>query len=550
MKADIRPSIVVAAMYRPTQLEEVVERLGQLDYPKILCVDKYSGDDGEKHALNSQVMAYAETLRDAGWSVYIHPESLGCRKAIEFAVICGVSESNHAIVIEDDLLFDENVTDFFLDAFAYAKTKQIEDFFVNGTNFSSTCHEHYTRFFHGWGWGVPRLTWLNYLQRRKSYHWDLRDLRTSSYKDHTIKELCVLESMGKLARLSNLPRDEGGIDTWDYQFAYHCLLNGIRGLTPSESLFENRGFDRLATHTRDGSSPQPQYHTYVPPLANLELDEDLNDFAEFLSNKKCRLCSENVEFMFKIDSDLGFPLIFSRCNSCALVQVVDVNWIDDAYHAELDQFDQGAVIRSLNMASFAANIIDAINWGAPVRGGLSRVSVIDYGAGSGLLARLLRDLDIDCWSYDKYQPAPLNPGFHISNLSGRRFDVLLLIEVIEHISDFRSFLRDMKDLDPDLVVISTELYSSQDSSWDYFAPFHGQHISVFTESTVRYLANNLDFQIYMLSSGLHVLGKRSLSFNRVDNLFGLDFLFGKLSENSFKFATKDQKIVRERKKYD
>ena len=157
-------------------------------------------------------------------------------------------------------------------------------------------------------------------------------------------------------------------------------------------------------------------------------------------------------------------------------------------------------------------------------------------------------MSIDCWSYDKYQSAPLNPGFHLKSLPNQRFQVLLLIEVIEHISDFEVFLQNIRDIDPVLIVISTELYTSQDASWGYFTPFHGQHISIFTENTVKWRAEALKLNIFVLSSGLQVLGRHSLAFDRVDNFFGLKFLFERLSENSFNYAIEDQESVKQRKR--
>ena len=139
--------------------------------------------------------------------------------------------------------------------------------------------------------------------------------------------------------------------------------------------------------------------------------------------------------------------------------------------------------------------------------------MLDFGGGSGLLCRLLRDIGIDAWSCDalrsgeyalKFQvdPAAIAPG---------TFDVVTAFEVLEHLENPHQQLDDLFKLRPNVLVISTDPYlPGYDASWWYLTPETGQHVFFYSLPALQMIAKRFGYEL--LSSGRwHIFALRPIS---------------------------------------
>ena len=105
--------------------------------------------------------------------------------------------------------------------------------------------------------------------------------------------------------------------------------------------------------------------------------------------KNCLLCNSN-------DGQIKFDLVFldkykRSCiqTNCGSLYVENVDWLDEAYQ---NNIDPGLVQRVLDNKSLIYGLSKLLNI----------EKLLDYGGGSGLLTRLLRDYSINSYSSDKY----------------------------------------------------------------------------------------------------------------------------------------------------
>jgi hypothetical protein len=137
---------------------------------------------------------------------------------------------------------------------------------------------------------------------------------------------------------------------------------------------------------------------------------------------------------------------------------------------------------------------------------------IDFGAGSGLLVRLLRDQGFDALGYDKFTEMALCRGFHIADLSTQedfKAGMVTAVEVFEHVPCPYETVRLLRrNLAPGgMILLTTRLYDPRhcDSQWDYLSPENGQHINFFSRRGLEMLAGRFEMKAIFLPFGFHIL---------------------------------------------
>ena len=220
-------------------------------------------------------------------------------------------------------------------------------------------------------------------------------------------------------------------------------------------------------------------------------------------NPTCKIC-EAPTLHFGQQLILGqYMAEYRRCTSCGYVFVVDPHWLEQAYSTAIAALDTGIVTRNLWLADAMSALL-----------GISLRQVrrtLDFGAGTGLLVRLMRDRGHDFHWYDAYSPNLLARGFE-SDLSGR-FDMVTAFELVEHLPEPVATFDTLRLLAP-VIVVSTELMpaaASEVDDWWYYAPESGQHIGFFTMKSLEVLARRLGLTLSSNGRNLHVLAPQALS---------------------------------------
>lgn len=132
------------------------------------------------------------------------------------------------------------------------------------------------------------------------------------------------------------------------------------------------------------------------------------------------------------------------------------------------------------------------------------INHLDYGGGAGILAKKLREHGWKSSSYDPFVDVKVRP----TDLPA--FDLITVYEVFEHVPDIRALMTDLKKL---LAARGVLLFSTLLSDgkvqpgrrldWWYAAPRNG-HISLYSRSSLGFLARDFGFNFGSFSAGLHV----------------------------------------------
>lgn len=130
-------------------------------------------------------------------------------------------------------------------------------------------------------------------------------------------------------------------------------------------------------------------------------------------------------------------------------------------------------------------------------------SVLDYGAGNGRTAELLREAGFGpVATYDPHHGNPCKPV-------GRTFDIVICIEVAEHTTDPLALFDELHAYcAPDGVILfSTKDFSSVKAPWlhdGYVAPRNG-HVSLFSRPTFETIAERLGRSYHRVDTYRHLL---------------------------------------------
>jgi hypothetical protein len=205
----------------------------------------------------------------------------------------------------------------------------------------------------------------------------------------------------------------------------------------------------------------------------------------------CRLCEGRLDLQFRLQVLGQHSVGYFRCQSCHSLQTEQPYWLEQAYRANnLSHLDTGAVQRNLhNLAACwsIAKLLDLKN-------------VLDFGGGDGLLCRLLRDYELNCFVYDKYASPTYAQGFDAPDFALP--DMIVAFEVMEHYADPRRDLEGLFATRPKAVLASTGIFNTQGPDWWYLAPESGQHVFFYSKSALQLIARTHDYDLVIRSGYL------------------------------------------------
>jgi hypothetical protein len=265
----------------------------------------------------------------------------------------------------------------------------------------------------------------------------------------------------------------------------------------------------------------------------------------------CVACGcEEFERLFTLLTLGKYEATYCRCRRCQTLQVAHVDWLAEAYAAGAPQLDSGAAQRCILCSLYIRAMRQA---GLVRRGG----KVLDFGSGSGLLVRLLRDAGFDAVGYDKYVASAFGPEFSLSDLTPTTHfgaDLITAFEVFEHIVCPKETLELLNaNLSPDGVILfRTLLYQpeSHGQDWEYLHPSLGQHINFFTAQGLVELGRPLNLTPVFLPFGFHlfVRAPRTVGVMRRTAIFALaagQFAMARaIGLCDFRQARKDYHLIR------
>ena len=143
--------------------------------------------------------------------------------------------------------------------------------------------------------------------------------------------------------------------------------------------------------------------------------------------------------------------------------------------------DTGAVVRNLNNFATCVTLCRLF----------SIKTSLDYGSGDGLLTRFLRDHNIDAYAYEKYGIPEYAQGYH--NPGKKNYELITAFEVFEHFEEPGREIQEIFSLNPNFVLVSTQLYTNQNEEWSYLSKESGQHIFFYSAESINYIARSYNY---------------------------------------------------------
>ncbi len=247
---------------RPAHTQAVLAVLRQVRPKTLLVAADGPETDAQCQAVRELVLAAVdwecrlETRFSALWQ--------GCRQGVAGALDWAFSRHEKLIILEDDCLPD---TSFFpwcetlLDRYENdSRVMQICGSNLTGCMPPDGASGYFSRFGPIWGWATWRRVW-------RLYDVDIQGwpkLRQSS----ELKRLCPEPFEAEWRREVFDSVHSGGLDTWDYQWAFARMAHEMVSIFPAVNLIQNIGFGPGATHTTAADAARlsvPTSEMLLPP---------------------------------------------------------------------------------------------------------------------------------------------------------------------------------------------------------------------------------------------------------------------------------------------
>jgi hypothetical protein len=243
----LKTPVAFVVFNRPETARRVFEEIRKARPPVLLLVA-----DGPRPGHPGDAEQCAETraiTERIDWDCDIRKNyseiNLGCGKRVSSGLDWIFSEVEEAIILEDDCLPHPTFFRFCEELLGkYGDDDRIGH--IGGANFQfgrkRTLYTYYfSRYDHVWGWASWRRAWQGYdpnlalWPKFKKEKW-LRDfLDTPSLVGYWAS---IFERVYQRR-----------IDTWDYQWMFHCWTQNRLAIIPNANLITNIGFGDDATHT-------------------------------------------------------------------------------------------------------------------------------------------------------------------------------------------------------------------------------------------------------------------------------------------------------------
>ena len=215
-----------------------------------------------------------------------------------------------------------------------------------------------------------------------------------------------------------------------------------------------------------------------------------------MSEVSCIICEARSQKLFEVLILRKYPRDLHQCDSCSACFFPNPDWLTEAYSKAISDLDTGIIERGLDIA----NVVTPFLVFSKLRHG----SVLDYGGGLGVLARILRDRGLDAYSYD-----PLAESvFSLPSNGEKHFDLVTMVEVFEHLEDPVSIISELSK-QTDLIFISTLCIPGKTikPDWWYLLPDTGQHINFPTKLSLEKLASSIGWNLTSSGTNIHLLSK-------------------------------------------
>jgi len=214
----------------------------------------------------------------------------------------------------------------------------------------------------------------------------------------------------------------------------------------------------------------------------------------------CKICSSSSEFFSQAEILNKYTVQYFKCSNCGFIQTEEPYWLEESYSEVINRSDIGLLARNLELSKITKATLTFLYD--------KRKKFLDYGAGYGVLVRLMRDFGFDFYWTDKYSDNLFAKDFEANRQE--KFELLTAYEVFEHLVNPVEELTNMLKY-TDSILFSTFLIPvnyPKPEDWWYYALDHGQHIALYSKKSLETLAKKFDFNFYTNGKNIHLFSKK------------------------------------------
>lgn len=214
----------------------------------------------------------------------------------------------------------------------------------------------------------------------------------------------------------------------------------------------------------------------------------------------CKICGSNSSHAFTSKVLNKYDVKYFKCRNCDYLFTEEPYWLDEAYKSPINISDTGIMSRNI----FFSKIVSSIIYFCFDKS----AKYLDYAGGYGIFTRLMRDIGFDFYWHDDFTTNLLARGFEKSE---SRYELLTAFEVFEHFVNPIDEVKKMLALSDSIIFSTVTLPQDIPSSdWWYYGFEHGQHISFYSEKTLRIIADNFGLNFYSLKN-LFIITRKKLN---------------------------------------
>ncbi|MCA9487688.1 MAG: hypothetical protein KC516_01865 [Nanoarchaeota archaeon] len=249
MKSEINLSIKTPVLFlvfnRLDTTKKVFEEIKKAR-PRVLFIAADGPRNESERKKTDQVRDYI--LKNVDWNCRLktlfRERNLGCKIAVSSAIDWFFNNVERGIILEDDCLPQQSFFKYCEEILEKFKDNE-KIMHIAGTNVEgiSEIPESYffSRHFNVWGWASWKRAWEKYDVNIKIWPKVRKERLIRKYSRN------YLDYLENVRGLNNLYK--GKLDTWDYQWAFTCIINNGFAVHPRKNQITNIGFTEQGTHT-------------------------------------------------------------------------------------------------------------------------------------------------------------------------------------------------------------------------------------------------------------------------------------------------------------
>lgn len=232
----------------------------------------------------------------------------------------------------------------------------------------------------------------------------------------------------------------------------------------------------------------------------------------------CKICGETSTIIFRKKILAKYDIDYYQCSSCGFIQTEEPYWLKESYQTPINTEDTGIIKRNVLLAKRTSAVLFFLFDASEI--------FLDYGGGYGLFVRIMRDYGFNFYWMDPFTENLFARGFEYNAVQVNKFEVVTSFECFEHFANPIQEIENMLSLSPS-ILFSTETFASgtpNPDTWKYYYFSHGQHISLFSLSSLKTIANKFNLHLYTNGKSFHLLTHRSLNNIVFNTLLKLSLL--------------------------